>query len=136
MQAFLEYVVKGLVEHPEEVTITPVEREGTTIYELRLNAQDIGKIDRLIAAELDNLAETARFWKGYVTNSRSVGEVQLLLLWEQGEGYRDVRVLGFLLDRFQRNLTLIFAEPGVLAQTIGLVLSRIPNFVNPHRHRL
>jgi uncharacterized protein len=44
MQAFLEYVVKGLVQHPEEVTITPVEREGTTIYELRLNPQDVGKV--------------------------------------------------------------------------------------------
>jgi len=44
MQAFLEYVVKGLVDHPEEVAITPVEREGTTIYELRLHPQDVGKI--------------------------------------------------------------------------------------------
>jgi predicted RNA-binding protein YlqC (UPF0109 family) len=44
MQAFLEYVVKGLVQHPAEVTITPVEREGTTIYELRLHAQDVGKV--------------------------------------------------------------------------------------------
>jgi predicted RNA-binding protein YlqC (UPF0109 family) len=44
MQAFLEYVIKGLVQHPEEVTITPVEREGTTVYELRLHSQDIGKV--------------------------------------------------------------------------------------------
>ena len=44
MQAFLEFVVKGLVQHPDEVTVTPVEREGTTIYELRLNPQDIGKV--------------------------------------------------------------------------------------------
>jgi predicted RNA-binding protein YlqC (UPF0109 family) len=44
MQAFLEYVVKGLVQHPGEVTITPVEREGTTVYELRMNPQDVGKI--------------------------------------------------------------------------------------------
>ncbi len=44
MQAFLEYVVKGLVQHPDEVTITPVEREGTTIYELRLHSQDVGKV--------------------------------------------------------------------------------------------
>ncbi|HPC61702.1 MAG TPA: KH domain-containing protein [Verrucomicrobiota bacterium] len=44
MQAFLEYVVKGLVQHPEAVSITPVEREGTTIYELRLDPQDVGKI--------------------------------------------------------------------------------------------
>ena len=44
MQAFLEYVVKGLVEYPDEVTVTPVEREGTTVYELRLNPQDVGRI--------------------------------------------------------------------------------------------
>jgi predicted RNA-binding protein YlqC (UPF0109 family) len=44
MQAFLEYVVKGLVEFPDEVTVTPVEREGTTVYELRLNPKDIGKV--------------------------------------------------------------------------------------------
>jgi len=44
MQAFLEYVVKGLVHHPEAVTITPVERTGATVYELRLDAQDVGKV--------------------------------------------------------------------------------------------
>jgi Predicted RNA-binding protein (contains KH domain) len=44
MQAFLEYVVKGLVEHPEGVSVTPVEREGTTVYELRLDPQDVGKV--------------------------------------------------------------------------------------------
>ena len=44
MQSFLEYVVKGLVQHPAEVTVTPVEREGTTVYELRLNPQDVGKV--------------------------------------------------------------------------------------------
>ncbi len=44
MQAFLEYGVKGLVQHPEEVNITPVEREGTTVYELRLHPQDVGKV--------------------------------------------------------------------------------------------
>ena len=44
MQAFLEYVVKGLVAHPDAVTITPVEREGTTVYELRLDPQDVGKV--------------------------------------------------------------------------------------------
>jgi predicted RNA-binding protein YlqC (UPF0109 family) len=44
MQAFLEYVVKGLVEHPDAVTVTPMAREGMTIYELRLHPQDVGKI--------------------------------------------------------------------------------------------
>ena len=44
MQAFLEYVVRGLVQHPEAVTITPVQRTGMTIYELRLAAPDAGKV--------------------------------------------------------------------------------------------
>jgi predicted RNA-binding protein YlqC (UPF0109 family) len=44
MQAFLEYVVKGLVQNPGAVSITPVEREGLTVYELRVDQQDVGKI--------------------------------------------------------------------------------------------
>jgi predicted RNA-binding protein YlqC (UPF0109 family) len=44
MQAFLEYVVKGLVQNPDDVSITPVERNGLTIYELRLNPADVGRI--------------------------------------------------------------------------------------------
>jgi hypothetical protein len=44
MQAFLEYVVRGLVQHPDEVTLTPVAREGSTVYELRVNPQDVGRV--------------------------------------------------------------------------------------------
>jgi predicted RNA-binding protein YlqC (UPF0109 family) len=44
MQAFLDYVVKGVVDHPEQVTITPVERSGLTVYELRLHPEDVGKV--------------------------------------------------------------------------------------------
>ena len=44
MQAFLEYVAKGLVNHADAVTVTPVERQGMTIYELRLHQDDVGKV--------------------------------------------------------------------------------------------
>jgi predicted RNA-binding protein YlqC (UPF0109 family) len=44
MQVFLEYVIKGLVQNPDTVSITPVEREGMTVYEVRLDRQDVGKI--------------------------------------------------------------------------------------------
>jgi uncharacterized protein len=44
MQAFLEYVVKGLVNHPDQVAITPVERQGLTVYELRLHQEDVGRV--------------------------------------------------------------------------------------------
>ena len=44
MQAFLEYVVKGLVQKPEETTVTPIEKNGLTVYELRMNPSDVGRI--------------------------------------------------------------------------------------------
>ena len=44
MQAFLEQVVKGLVDHPDAVDITQVEQERTTVYELRLHPTDVGRI--------------------------------------------------------------------------------------------
>ena len=44
MREFLEYVVKGLVQNPGAVTVTPVERAGATVYELRMDAADVGKI--------------------------------------------------------------------------------------------
>lgn len=44
MQAFLEQVVKGLVTYPEEVQITPTDSDGSTVYELRLNPEDVGKV--------------------------------------------------------------------------------------------
>lgn len=44
MQAFVEYVVKGLVERPEAVTVTPVDCKGMTVYQLRLDPQDVGRI--------------------------------------------------------------------------------------------
>lgn len=44
MQEFLEYVIKGLVQKPEEITVSPVERNGVTVYELRMNPADVGRI--------------------------------------------------------------------------------------------
>jgi len=44
VQDFLEYVVKGLVDRPDAVIITPVQRGETTMYELRLHPTDMGKI--------------------------------------------------------------------------------------------
>ena len=44
MQTFLEHVVKGLVQKPEEVSVTPVEQAGVTVYELRMNSEDVGRI--------------------------------------------------------------------------------------------
>lgn len=44
MEAFLEYVVKGLVDQPDQVKVTPVERNGATVYELRVDPKDVAKV--------------------------------------------------------------------------------------------
>jgi predicted RNA-binding protein YlqC (UPF0109 family) len=44
MQAFLEYVVKGMVDQPEAVTVTPVEHDAVTVYELRMDPKDVAKV--------------------------------------------------------------------------------------------
>lgn len=44
MKEFLEFVAKGLVDHPEEVAVTPVDRNGMTVYELQVGDGDAGKV--------------------------------------------------------------------------------------------
>jgi tetratricopeptide (TPR) repeat protein len=39
-----------------------------------------------------------RFWKGQVTDTFKIGQVDMLLCWEQGTGYKRLLVMGFLLD--------------------------------------
>lgn len=44
MQAFVETAVKGLVEEPEAVSVTVTEKNGVTVYGLRVAPGDIGRI--------------------------------------------------------------------------------------------
>ena len=44
MKAFIEYVAKALVDHPEEVDVREIDSERAVIFELRLNQADIGKV--------------------------------------------------------------------------------------------
>ncbi|MBP5467708.1 MAG: KH domain-containing protein [Candidatus Riflebacteria bacterium] len=43
-QNTLEQLVKALVEHPDEVVVTPIEGEGTIVFEVQVNPEDAGKI--------------------------------------------------------------------------------------------
>jgi len=43
-QAFLEYVVKGLVDHPESVKVSRVVDEMGVLLTLDIHAEDMGKI--------------------------------------------------------------------------------------------
>ncbi len=61
-----------------------------------------------IGVQLANVPR--RFWKGTMTDTRATGEMQLVLAWEQGEGFRDVQMLGFLLDFWHDGVKECFSQ--------------------------
>jgi predicted RNA-binding protein YlqC (UPF0109 family) len=44
MKEFIEHIVRALVEHPDQISITEVEGTRTTVYELRVGEGDLGKV--------------------------------------------------------------------------------------------
>ncbi|MBU0599809.1 KH domain-containing protein [bacterium] len=44
MKELLEYIIKSLVDNPSEITINQIESEKTTIFELKVAKDDVGKV--------------------------------------------------------------------------------------------
>lgn len=44
MRELLEYVLRVLVDHPEDLRLTEVDGERTVIFELRCHPEDVGKV--------------------------------------------------------------------------------------------
>lgn len=44
MKELLEAIVKPLVQFPDEVNVTLIEREDAQLLELRVNSSDMGKV--------------------------------------------------------------------------------------------
>ncbi len=44
MKDFIETIARALVDHPDSVNVTEVEGEKTTVYELRVFQDDLGKV--------------------------------------------------------------------------------------------
>jgi predicted RNA-binding protein YlqC (UPF0109 family) len=40
----IEYVARALVDYPEELSITEIEEDGITVYQLHVSQRDIGKV--------------------------------------------------------------------------------------------
>ncbi len=51
-----------------------------------------------------------RFWKGIITDTRVTGSMQLILAWEQGENYKEVQMLGFMLDFWDDGVKEFFSQ--------------------------
>ncbi len=44
MKEFVEYIVKKLVDRPDEVTINEIQGEKTVVLELRVGSGEMGKV--------------------------------------------------------------------------------------------
>jgi predicted RNA-binding protein YlqC (UPF0109 family) len=44
LQALIEYLVKGLVDEPEQVQISEIPGEEATTFEIRVAPNDLGKV--------------------------------------------------------------------------------------------
>ncbi len=44
MKELIEYVVKVLVDHPEDLRISEIKGERTIVFELRCHPEDVGKV--------------------------------------------------------------------------------------------
>jgi len=44
MKSLIEQMAKALVDKPEDVAVTEVVGERTTVYELRVDTSDLGKV--------------------------------------------------------------------------------------------
>lgn len=44
MKALVEFIAKSLVDHPEEVQVNEVEGEQTSVLELKVAKEDLGKV--------------------------------------------------------------------------------------------
>lgn len=44
MKELIEYIVKSIVDNPEEVEVTQIDGESTVVFELRVKQDDVGKV--------------------------------------------------------------------------------------------
>lgn len=44
MKDLIEYIVKAIVDFPENVNVTQIDGESTVVFELRVRQEDVGKV--------------------------------------------------------------------------------------------
>lgn len=44
MKSLLEFILLRLIDHPEDLDITQVEEMGYSVYKIKLNPEDVGRV--------------------------------------------------------------------------------------------
>jgi hypothetical protein len=74
MKQLLEYIVKSIVETPQDVNIHSCEGKKTTLYEIEINKNDMGKIIGKDGVTLDSI-NTLLSVASVKNNKKSVLEI-------------------------------------------------------------
>lgn len=67
MKQLLTYIAQNLVEHPDDVVVSAIETADETVFELRVNPDDMGKVigrQGRIAKEIRSLMRSVAQRKG------------------------------------------------------------------------
>ncbi|MDR0490118.1 MAG: KH domain-containing protein [Oscillospiraceae bacterium] len=67
MKELLQYIARNLVDNPDEVTVTERETGSETVFELRVNPSDMGKVigrQGRIAREIRSLMRSVAIRQG------------------------------------------------------------------------
>jgi Flp pilus assembly protein TadD len=103
------HTLSPLKEVQKEARRSLIRLEATKIYPLWTPPQS--PLAKPVVGEPAG-SNPPRFWQGLMTDSRDVGEMQLLLFWEQGNNYKEVRMMGFLLEFWHDGIKDFFTETG------------------------
>ncbi len=71
MKELVQYLVQALVDHPEEVQVTEVEGERSTVYEVRVAPDDLGRV----------IGKGGRIANSLRTVAKAAGSKQHLNVW-------------------------------------------------------
>lgn len=96
----------ALKEARKEARRSLIRLEGAKVYP----AWEAPQVQIFEESEQLTIAVPARFYKGLYSDSYDSGEMQLILCWETGEDYREVRMLVFLLEFWHDGIKDFFTQ--------------------------
>jgi tetratricopeptide (TPR) repeat protein len=80
------------------------------------------------AAPAITVINPPRFWKGYVTEKREEGEIEVVLCWEQGFEFGEARLMAFLLDFWKEGVKNFTTEVGSKRHIDALINTSNANY--------
>ena len=90
MKELIEHIAKALVDNPEEVRVTELEGQQTSVIELRVAKEDLGKV----IGKQGRTARAMRIILGAASTKMKKRSVPEILEWLSKTGSRNLILIG------------------------------------------